>query len=292
VVLQAPGDRLARYDRERVCISNVRHEGGTLVAQPPLRSSTLSPSNHPLFHLRTKHIEHHFMRRVIEQGSPSRLLPDRQHGRGHSYRALVVRLRDWWSHGLVARIWGIVVRHFLLGHFTDARGTVNKDCYETQKYSNLVPPYLSYHVSDRMLRSASVKNVASSTPMSSTSSTSHPTSYPKYRKVRRAKAFGYAFDHGDVYKQAVETGSVVNGQFTATVSTYINALAEHCGVTFGDIVAVYHRNPNHAPIFCVVGATNLSKESRVPRNDILEKGKEFLGTLTTEKPKWHYIAWI
>jgi len=43
-----------------------------------------------------------------------------------------------------------------------------------------------------------------------------------------------------------------------------------------------------APVYCIVAATNLSKRSKIPRTDIIEKAKEFL--VTTEEPKWYYIV--
>jgi hypothetical protein len=46
--------------------------------------------------------------------------------------------------------------------------------------------------------------------------------------------------------------------------------------------------PDMPPVYCVVAATNLSKRSKIPRTDIIEKAKEFLGT--TEELKWYYVV--
>jgi hypothetical protein len=42
------------------------------------------------------------------------------------------------------------------------------------------------------------------------------------------------------------------------------------------------------PVYCLVAATNLSKQFKVPRIDIIEKAKDFLQT--QEEPKWYYIT--
>jgi hypothetical protein len=91
-----------------------------------------------------------------------------------------------------------------------------------------------------------------------------------------------------MYKKAVEDGMAVEGQFTATVMRYQIRLASHCGIKFDDMITIRHPDPDRAPANCVVAATNLSKRSRIPRTDIIEKAKEFLGT--TEEPKWYYMV--
>ncbi|KAF8957332.1 hypothetical protein BDZ97DRAFT_1846950 [Flammula alnicola] len=131
-------------------------------------------------------------------------------------------------------------------------------------------------------------------PISSTSttipSTSPPTtssSPPKRRKVKYAKAFGYLLDPNLVYQQAIKDGTAIEDQFGRTFATYRNRLARHCGIKYDDMITIRNPNPDMPPIYCVVAATNLSKRSRIPREDIIEKAKEFLGT--TEEPKWYYM---
>jgi hypothetical protein len=94
------------------------------------------------------------------------------------------------------------------------------------------------------------------------------------------------FNHIAIYEKAVEDGTVIEGQFSATVATYQNRLARHCGIKFDDMITIRVPDPNKPPAFCVVAVTNLSKRSKIPRTDIIEKAKEFVGT--TEEPKWYY----
>ena len=54
------------------------------------------------------------------------------------------------------------------------------------------------------------------------------------------------------------------------------------------MITVRNFNPDFPPVICVAVATNLSKRLKVPRADIIEKAKEFLGT--EDKPKWYYIV--
>lgn len=66
-------------------------------------------------------------------------------------------------------------------------------------------------------------------------------------------------------------------------------LAAHCGIAFGDIISVYPDNSGAAPVYCIVAASNLSAQSRVPQTDIIEKAKSFLRT--TEEPKWYEVCY-
>ena len=69
-------------------------------------------------------------------------------------------------------------------------------------------------------------------------------------------------------------------------------LSGHIELTLPDNDIITIRNPevepDMPPVYCVVAATNLSKRSKIPRTDIIEKAKEFLGT--TEEPKWYYAV--
>ena len=129
---------------------------------------------------------------------------------------------------------------------------------------------------------------AISPPAASTSPPTTSTSPPKRRKVTYAKAFGYLLDPNVVYRQAIEDGTVIEGQFGRTFATYRNRLARHCGIKYDDIITIRSPKPNMPPVYCVVAATNLSRRSKIPRMDIIEKAKEFLGT--TEEPKWYRIV--
>ena len=73
-----------------------------------------------------------------------------------------------------------------------------------------------------------------------------------------------------------------------TFAAYRNHLAKHCGIKYDDMIMVHNPNPDFPPVICVAVATNLSKRSKVPRADIIEKVKEFLGT--EDEPKWYYIV--
>ncbi|KAF8957334.1 hypothetical protein BDZ97DRAFT_112087 [Flammula alnicola] len=135
--------------------------------------------------------------------------------------------------------------------------------------------------------STSISIPSTSPPTTSTSPPTTSTSPPKRRKVKYAKAFGYLLDPYLVYQQAIKDGTAIEGQYGQTFATYRNRLARHCGIKYDDMVTIRNPRPKMPPIYCVVAATNLSKRSRIPREDIIEKAKEFLGT--TEEPKWYYI---
>jgi len=110
----------------------------------------------------------------------------------------------------------------------------------------------------------------------------------KQRKIKYAKAFGYLLDPYIVYETAIKDGTAVEGQLGRTFAVYRNRLAIHCGIEYDDVITVRDPNPDMPPTYCVVAATNLSKRTKIPRMDIIEKAKEFLGT--TEEPKWYYIV--
>ena len=109
----------------------------------------------------------------------------------------------------------------------------------------------------------------------------------KARKVKYAKALGYLIEPHDIYTKVLKEGKAIEDNVYDPVMEYKVEFAKHRGIYYNDIIAV--RNPKRwMPLaYCVVVATNLSKESRIPRTDIIEKAKEFLGT--TEEPKWHRI---
>lgn len=68
---------------------------------------------------------------------------------------------------------------------------------------------------------------------------------------------------------------------------YLRRAAAHCGIRFSDMISVYPDNAGRAPVYCIAAASNLSARSRVPRTDIIEKAKDFLGT--KEEPKWYVV---
>jgi hypothetical protein len=134
-----------------------------------------------------------------------------------------------------------------------------------------------------------IRAIKQLTYVSSTSPPTTSTSPPKRRKVTYAKAFGYLLNPCVIYRQAIEDGTVIEGQLGHTFATYRNRLARHCGIKYDDIITIRSPEPYMPPVYyCVVAATNMSKRSRIPRVDIIEKAKEFLGT--TEEPKWYYIV--
>jgi len=109
------------------------------------------------------------------------------------------------------------------------------------------------------------------------------------RRTRHPKAFGYLLNPSAIYNQAVENGTAVVGQPFTTVMLYLYRIADHCGIKFGDIISVYPDNSGSAPVYCIVAASNLSTRSRVPRTDIIEKAKDFLGT--EKEPKWYEVSY-
>ena len=115
-----------------------------------------------------------------------------------------------------------------------------------------------------------------------------PTAPPKRRKVKYAKAYGYLLDPEVVYNQAIEDGTVIEGQYGGTFTAYLNRLARHCGIKYSDIITIRNTEPHMPPVYCVVAATNLSKRSKIPNMDIINKAKEFLGTAS--EPKWYYVV--
>lgn len=122
-------------------------------------------------------------------------------------------------------------------------------------------------------------------------STSPPTgmisTFPPKVRVKYAKAYGYLLDPNIIYRQAIEDGTVIEGQFDRTFATYRNRLARHCGIEYDDIINIRSPDPDMPPVYCIVAATSLSERSKIPRVDIIEKAKDFLGT--TEEPKWYHI---
>jgi hypothetical protein len=127
--------------------------------------------------------------------------------------------------------------------------------------------------------------------MSCTSPPTASTSPPKRRrKVTYAKAYGYLFDPTVIYEQAIEDGTAIKGQFFNFVRAYRARIARHCGIKYNDIITIRNPEvePDMPPVYCVVAATNLSKRLKIPRTDIIEKAKEFLGT--TEERKWYYVV--
>jgi hypothetical protein len=132
---------------------------------------------------------------------------------------------------------------------------------------------------------------STSPPTASTSPSTASTSPPKrHRKVTYAKAYGYLLGPTVIYKQAIEDGTAIKGQFCNTVRAYRARITKHCGIKYNDIITIRNPEvePDMPPVYCVVAATNLSKQSKIPRTDIIEKAKEFLGT--TEEPKWYYVV--
>lgn len=139
------------------------------------------------------------------------------------------------------------------------------------------------------LATSHISPPATSTPLPTTTSPpTTPTTRPKRRKVKYAKAFGYLLDPDVVYRQAIADGTVIEGQFGRTFATYRNRLARHCGIKYDDIINIRNPKPHMPPVYCVVAATNLSERSKIPRMDIIEKAKDFLGT--EEEPKWYRIV--
>src|SRR5437016_4387059 len=67
-------------------------------------------------------------------------------------------------------------------------------------------------------------------------------------------------------------------KFGRTFAAYRNCLTKHCGIKHDEMITVRNTNPDFLPIIYVAVATNLSKRSKVPHADIIEKAKEFLGT--------------
>ena len=114
------------------------------------------------------------------------------------------------------------------------------------------------------------------------------TSSPKRRKRKYAKAYGYLLDPAVIYKQAIEDGTVIKGQYGGTFAAYLDRLARHCGIKDSNIITIRNPEPHMPPVYCIVAATNLSERSKIPRVDIISKAKEFLGT--KEDPKWYYIV--
>jgi hypothetical protein len=121
---------------------------------------------------------------------------------------------------------------------------------------------------------------------STTSSPTTSTSPPKRRKVTYAKAFGYLLDPFVIHRQAIEGGTAIEGDFGPTFARYRSCLARHCGIKYNDIITVRNPEPHMPPIWCLVAATNLSRRSKIPHMDIIEKAKD-MGT--TEEPKWHIL---
>jgi len=77
--------------------------------------------------------------------------------------------------------------------------------------------------------------------MSSTSPPTTSKSPPKY-----AKAFGYLLDPNVIYEQAIEDGTNIEGQFSATVATYQD-----------QVMAIRNPDPDMPPVYCVVAGTNM-----------------------------------
>jgi hypothetical protein len=106
--------------------------------------------------------------------------------------------------------------------------------------------------------------------------------------------FGYLLDPIAIYKKAVEDGTFIDSnrpshcQFSTAVTTYHIRLARHCGIKYNDIITIRNPDRDMPAADCIVAASNLSKRSRIPRMDIIEKAKEFLGTM--EEPKWYYVV--
>lgn len=73
-----------------------------------------------------------------------------------------------------------------------------------------------------------------------------------------------------------------------TIIDYQKCFTKHCGIKYSDVITVRDPNPDMPAAYCIVVASNLSKQSKVPCMDIVEKAKEFLGT--KEGPKWYYVV--
>jgi hypothetical protein len=111
----------------------------------------------------------------------------------------------------------------------------------------------------------------------------------KPRKTRHLKVFGYLLNPYSIYQQAVSDGTAIKDQRFSTVMLYMHRLADHCGVESNDVMRVYPNRNGAAPVYCIVAASNLSDETKLPRTDIVEKAKDFLGT--NEEPKWYYVSY-
>ena len=133
-------------------------------------------------------------------------------------------------------------------------------------------------------------NSLESSPMSSTSppTTSNTSPLKRRRKVKYPKVYGYLLDPIEICEQAIKDGTISGvNEFDRASRVYRQRLAEHCRIKYNDIIVIHNPKPDTPPAFCVVAANNLSKRSKIPRTDIIEKAKEFLGT--TEEPKWYYV---
>ena len=93
--------------------------------------------------------------------------------------------------------------------------------------------------------------------------------------VQEKKVFGYLLSPHRIYQQAVADGTAINDQSFSTVMLYMYQLADHCGVGYNDFMRVYPKRNGGAPVYCIVVASNLSDETKVPRTDIAEKAKAF-----------------
>lgn len=81
----------------------------------------------------------------------------------------------------------------------------------------------------------------------------------KCRKVKYAKAYGYLLDPEVVFQQAIEDGTVIEGQYSRTLATCLNRLAKHCGINYDDIITIRDPDPDMPAAFCLVAANNLSR---------------------------------
>ena len=130
----------------------------------------------------------------------------------------------------------------------------------------------------------SMSSSSSTSPATPPTTSTTPTSASKLRKVQ---VLGYLIEPRDVYDQAIKDGTAVEGKIGAAIAAYKTRFADHCGIRYGDLITVRNPKPEVPLAYCVVVATNLSEQSKIPRTDIIEKAKEFLGT--EEEPKWHDV---
>ena len=105
---------------------------------------------------------------------------------------------------------------------------------------------------------------------------------PKRRKAKYVKAFEYLLHPHLINQQAIKDGTAI----FVILSWHIRiVLQDTGGIKYNVIITIRNPVPDRAPLKCIVAATNLSKrnDSAFPRTDIIEKAKEFLGTI--EEPK-------
>lgn len=125
-------------------------------------------------------------------------------------------------------------------------------------------------------------------PVTSFSLTATSSLPPKRRKIKYTKVYGYIIDPIVINKLASEKGTAIEGQFGRTFSMYRDKLCDFCGIDYEDILSVRNPEQNMPPVYCIPVATNLSKQSRIPNQHIINKAKDFLEV--SAEPKWYYVV--